>query len=199
MLVSWVWTLLEGIAVILAILYLLLAVQERLSCWYAAALSSALYIYIFYAYAGLLFESLLQCYYLGMAGYGYFSWRAGAASTRGTKRITRRSMHYHGIAMVSIAVLSVVAGYLAQRYTDAQLPFLDAWTTIASIFTTWLVVRKILENWMYWILIDAVSIYLYIDRALYLTAGLFCAYIVIAVFGWREWHRHYNAEDQSVR
>jgi nicotinamide mononucleotide transporter len=56
-----------------------------------------------------------------------------------------------------------------------------------------MVARKILENWLYWVVIDSASIYLYLDRELYLTALLFLAYIVIAVFGYRQWLLHYRS------
>ena len=81
---------------------------------------------------------------------------------------------------------------LLTRFTDAALPLLDSFTTWGSILTTWMVTRKILENWLYWLVIDSVSIYLYLDRGLHLTAMLFVAYLVIVVFGYRKWLRHYR-------
>ena len=189
---EWIPELLEGTAVTLAIVYLLLAVKERLSCWYAAALSSGLFAFFFYFYANLLFQSLLNLFYFGMAIYGYLSWKGGATETQSGRRITSLPIQHHIVAIAIICTLSFAAGHLAQLYTDAKLPFLDAWTTFASIFTTWLVVRKVLENWIYWIVIDFVSIYLYLDRALYLTTALFCIYIVIAFFGWRMWRASYQ-------
>jgi len=79
------------------------------------------------------------------------------------------------------------------RYSTAALPYLDSFTTWGSVLTTWMVARKILENWLYWLLIDSVSIYLYLDRALYLTALLFLAYVVIALLGYYQWRKHYLA------
>jgi len=85
------------------------------------------------------------------------------------------------------------SGALLERYTDAALPYLDSFTTWGSILTTWMVTRKILENWLYWLVIDSVSIYLYLDRGLYLTAGLFVLYLIIVLFGYRKWLLHYQA------
>ncbi len=79
------------------------------------------------------------------------------------------------------------------RYSEAALPFLDSFTTWGSVLTTWMVARKILENWLYWLVIDSVSIYLYLDRGLHLTALLFAAYLIIALFGYRKWLLHYRA------
>ena len=72
-------------------------------------------------------------------------------------------------------------------------PILDSFTTWGSIVTTWMVARKILENWLYWLVIDSASIYLYLDRELYLTAALFAVYLVIVIFGYFQWLQHYRA------
>jgi len=96
-----------------------------------------------------------------------------------------------------IAVLIVAAlinGYFLQLYTGASWPFLDSFTTWASILTTFMIVWKVLENWIYWFVIDGISIYLYLDRGLTLTAGLFAAYLVIVVFGYLHWRRLYRAQ-----
>jgi len=75
------------------------------------------------------------------------------------------------------------------------LPYLDSFTTWASVVTTFMVARKILENWFYWLVIDSVSIYLYFDRELYFTSLLFAIYIVIIFFGWFAWNRSYRQRE----
>ena len=79
-----------------------------------------------------------------------------------------------------------------------MLPYIDSFTTWGSILTTWMVAKKLLENWLYWLVIDSVSIYLYLERGLFLTAALFAVYLVIVVFGYRRWHRHYRLQCASV-
>ena len=91
-----------------------------------------------------------------------------------------------------IAVATTVSGYLLGAGTDARLPFLDSFTTWSSVLTTYMVARKILENWLYWLVIDAASIYLYLDRELYFTALLFAIYIIIIFFGWFSWLKSYR-------
>ncbi len=70
---------------------------------------------------------------------------------------------------------------------------MDAFTTWGAVLTTFMVARKVIENWLYWIVIDGVSVFLYIDRGLYLTAALFVAYVVIVVFGYFNWRRQEQA------
>ena len=83
------------------------------------------------------------------------------------------------LVFVSVEVLT--------RYSDSPLPHLDALTAWGAIVATFMVARKVLENWLYWLVIDAVSIWLYLERGLYFTVGLFCVYLVMVVIGYRSW------------
>jgi len=94
--------------------------------------------------------------------------------------------------LLSIILLSLLSGYLLDSGTNARLPYIDAFTTWASIITTYMVAKKVLENWIYWLVIDLVSIVLYLDRELYFTAALFGIYIVIIFFGWFAWLKSYQ-------
>ena len=187
MLLAW-----EALAVGLSLAYLILAVHERSSCWYAAFAGTCIYLVLFWR-VNLLMETGLQFYYLAMAGYGWWQWRHGTGAD-GTLRISRWQNRQHGLALGAVLILSVGSGALLQRYTGAVAPFLDSFTSWGAVLTTWMVARKVLENWLYWLVIDALSIYLYLDRELYLTAALFLAYMVIALFGFRQWLQHYRRQ-----
>jgi nicotinamide mononucleotide transporter len=181
----------ELAAVALGIAYLLLAMRESLWCWYAAFASTAIFLFIFWQ-VGLVMESALQVYYLAMAVYGWWQWQRGRQGS-GELAISRWNTKQHLVAVTSILLFSAASGLLLQQLTGAALPFLDSFTTWGSVLTTWMVTRKILENWLYWLVIDSVSIYLYIDRELYLTALLFATYLVIVIFGFKAWLTHYRA------
>lgn len=181
----------EAAAVLLGIAYLLLAVRESLWCWYAAFFSTAIFLVLFWD-VGLLMESALQVYYLAMAVYGWWQWQRGSAR-QDELAISSWGTRQHLYALVAVLLVSAASGSLLERFTGAALPYLDSFTTWGSILTTWMVARKILENWLYWLVIDSVSIYLYLDRELYLTAVLFAAYLIIVLFGYRQWLLHYRA------
>jgi len=183
-------SLLELIAVVFAILYLLLAVRENILCWAAAIVSTLIFLFIFWD-VKLYMESGLQIYYLAMAGFGWHQWRQ-AKDGSDSLQVTLWSVRQHGIALASIAALTLTSGFLLNSGTDAQLPFLDSFTTWASVVTTYMVARKVLENWIYWLVIDSLSIFLYLDRELYFTALLFAVYIVIIFFGWFSWLKSYR-------
>lgn len=191
----------ELVAVLLGIAYLLLAVRESLWCWYAAFLSTGIFLWLFWE-VNLLMESALQLYYLAMAVYGWHQWRHGGRSGRAPAAAAARSsealrigtwrLRTHLLAIGAVVVASAGSGFLLAQHTDAALPYLDSFTTWGSILTTWMVARKILENWLYWLVIDSASIYLYLERGLLLTAGLFAVYLIIVVFGYRRWLQQYR-------
>ncbi|MEY8242820.1 MAG: nicotinamide riboside transporter PnuC, partial [Gammaproteobacteria bacterium] len=93
----------------------------------------------------------------------------------------------HVSAVTLIFVLAYASGLLLEKYTAAALPFLDALTTWGAIVTTYMVANKVLENWIYWFVIDSISIYLFISRELYFTAFLFFVYLFMIVIGYRAW------------
>lgn len=178
---------LEVGAVVLAVLYLLLAIRQNIWCWAAAAVSTLLYLFIMYA-ARLYMESALQVFYLGMAAYGWYEWRYGGKGHT-ELRVSTWPWKNHLAAGLVVLILVVVSGELLSRYSSAALPFADSFTTWAAVVATYMVARKILENWIYWFVIDAVSVYLFLSRELYFTAALFVAYLVMIVFGYRSWRR----------
>jgi nicotinamide mononucleotide transporter len=186
---------LEGVAVVTALAYLLLAARENLWCWICAFISSVLYVWIFWN-ARLYMESVLNVYYVVMAVWGWWSWRYGGQRHEGL-RIRMLPWWQHCALIAATLCLALANGWLMQRYTAAAMPFVDALVTWGAVVTTVLVVRKVLENWVYWLVIDGVSMLLYIDRGLYLTALLFAGYLVIVLLGLRTWWRQYQQEREE--
>ena len=187
---------LEIFAVCSAILYLILAANEDVRCWYAALFSSILYMYIMYT-AGLMMESFLQIFYIFMAIYGWYIW-SSKINVEQELKIRSWKMQYHLYTITIVTLLAIITGFLLEKYTQAALPFLDAFTTWGAIITTYMVAKKIIENWIYWFVIDSISIYLFISRELYLTSLLFFIYLIIIIFGYRSWMKKLNADETIV-
>ena len=185
---------LEIAAVVLAVAYLVLAIRQNPWCWAAAMVSSAIYLWLMFE-AALYMESALQIFYIAMAVYGWWCWThptRGRAGESAVLRISTWPLHRHVFTAVGILLLAGASGALLSRYTDAALPYLDSFTTWGAIVATYLVARKILENWLYWFVIDSVSVYLYVSRELYLTAALFVGYLVLIIVGYRAWRRDWQ-------
>ena len=180
---------LEVAAAVFAISYLLLAIRQSILCWAAALISSALYCFIFFS-VELYLESLLQIFYIAMAVYGWISWKGYLRAESKSLEITSLSVQKNLIIIFTLALLTSVSGFALDN--DPTLDYLDAFTTWGAIIATFMVAKKILENWLYWIIIDSVAIYLYFEKGLYLTALLFAAYILIALIGYIAWYRDHR-------
>jgi nicotinamide mononucleotide transporter len=184
------WTMLEAVAVLFAVLYLVLAIRENILCWLCAGISTAIYIYLFLN-ARLYMESALNVFYFAMAIYGWRVWYQGRSDERAMPvGVWVTSIHAKAIA--AIMALSLVSGYLLSRYTNAAFPYVDSLTTWGAMWATFLVARKVLENWWYWLVIDIASILIYWSRDLQLTSLLFVAYVIMIPFGLIRWKRSWR-------
>jgi nicotinamide mononucleotide transporter len=179
---SWI----EILAAALALIYVPLAIGQRLSCWTAAFVSSVLYVWVFFS-ARLYMESLLQTFFAAMAVYGFWQWQHGKGG--GELHVTRWPVARHGLALLGIVAAAAVNAFLLARFTPAANPFIDSMLTWSSVFTSFLVARKVYENWYWWLVIDSLSVCLYFTRHLYLTMLLYSVYVILCVIGMREWRR----------
>jgi nicotinamide mononucleotide transporter len=179
---------LEALAVFLSLIYVVLAVPRSRWCWVAGGVGSLIYVGLF-ARARLPMQSLLQVWYVGVAVFGFLRW-----SHEGTVRISLLSWRGHvaGIA-ASLLLAAAIAHFLAAE-TRAAWPGLDASTAVLSLFASWLTARGKLENWLYWIVVDAVQAWLYAAQGLVFTAFLFLIYLAIAAAGFLEWLKIYRSQ-----
>ncbi len=177
----------EIIAVLAAVAYLGLAIRQNIACWLFAAISTAIYVWLFVE-ARLYMESVLNIFYLVMAAYGWYVWRNGRSAGVDSPVVTWPP-RTHIAAIAIIVVLSAASGYLLSVNSDAAFPYIDSLTTWSAIWATFLVARKVLENWWYWLVIDIVSALIYWSRDLQLTALLFVVYVVMIPFGLVSWTR----------
>jgi len=176
----------EIIAAVLAVVYLLLAIRQSISCWAAAFISSCLYVWVLSG-ARLYMESVLNAFYAAMAVYGFWQWQGRSGG--GALAVRRWSWARNALGLAAVLLLSLISWYFLRRFTPAAWPFADSMVTWASVFATFLVARKVYENWHWWLAIDSVSMCLYFTRRLYLTMLLFALYLAMIVIGMREWRR----------
>ncbi len=185
-----IWSPLEAVAVVLAVLYLVLLIRENILAWVCGGVSSAIYVYVMID-ARLYMESALYLIYFVMAVYGFSVWYRGRTPERELP-VTVWPLAVHIWAIAVIVALSFVSGNLLERFTDAEFPYIDSLTTWSAIWATFLVARKVLENWWYWLAIDIASIFIYWSRDLELTALLFVVYVIMIPFGLISWTRSYR-------
>ena len=191
---------LETIAIVFSILYVFLAAKQVIWCWLAAMISVIIYIYICY-HSKLYMETGLQVFYFFMSIYGFWNWSANKnkqnpnMSLKKGISISEWSIHKHLITILIGTVAAFFLGFIFSTYTDAEMPIIDSFTTVFSIFATFMVAKKILGNWLYWIVIDIASVYLYDSRDLKQTAFLFIVYTAFAIYGYFSWIKKMEAYD----
>lgn len=191
-------SLTEAVAVSLGIAYLALAMRQSSWCWYAAFAGTALGLVVFWQ-VSLLMEAALNLYYLIMAVYGWWCWRGGKSKEEEAKplAISRWRWQQHLFTLSLIAGLSLISGYLLANNTQAALPYLDSFTTWGAVITTFMVARKVLENWLYWLVVNSAAFYMYLVKDLYFYSALMAIYLVMVIFGWLAWRKSYLLQANS--
>jgi len=186
------WVSLETLGVVLALAFLLLATAENSLCWPVAVVSSMVYTVVFWR-AQLPLQAALNAFYLVTALYGWWAWRHGA-DEQAELAIQRWRRHQHIAALVVIALLTAASVWWRLGSGDPLLwLWLDGVITWGAVAATLMATRKVLENWLYWIVLDAAAIYLYLARDLNQTALLFVIYTAMASYGYWRWRGNYRA------
>lgn len=180
---------LEIIGTLVGLVYLWLEYKASIWLWLASVIMPAIYLVIYYQ-AGLYADFGINVYYLIIAIYGIWLWLGGSAKNnkRELPITATPSGLWWKMGIVSMAIFFLIA-YILISCTDSNVPWMDSFTTSLSIVAMWMLARKYVEQWLVWIVVDAVSAGLYIYKELYFTAGLYALYAIIAYFGYREWRR----------
>ncbi|MGB0495193.1 MAG: nicotinamide riboside transporter PnuC [Kangiellaceae bacterium] len=188
----------EWCAVLFALAYLILAIRESIWCWPAAFFSTSIYAWLFFD-VNLFMESLLNAYYLLMAIYGWNQWSSNDGYDQDKRlNITTWTLKSHVIIIISLSFSVLVIGQLLMAFTSQDFAYLDSFTTLFALVATFMVTKKVLENWLYWIVINIVSIYLFASKGLVLTALLFVIYVILAILGWIKWSQQYKNIKQEA-
>jgi nicotinamide mononucleotide transporter len=175
----------ELVAVALGLAYIVLAIRQHRACWIAGGASTAIYIAVFLK-AGLFLQAGLQVVYVVMSVYGWMAWRAGSDLAA---RPQSWPLSKHLLAMFAVFLATALSAPLLAHYTDSPAPLADSLGTWASIVATWLLARRYLETWFWWMIIDSGLAALFANQGLVFTAGLYLAFAVLAIAGWRAWRR----------
>jgi len=209
--------ILEIIGTVIGLIYLWLEYRASIYLWIAGIIMPAIYLVVYYD-AGLYADFGINVYYLLAAIYGWIMWKYGKSFKRHIRKnkkkeivanvtvhitepettsyakedelpISRMPLHFLlPLILVFIGALLTIAWILI-RFTDSSVPWLDSFTTAMSIIGMWMLARKHLEQWLIWIVVDAVSTGLYIYKGLDFTAGLYGLYTIIAIFGYFKWKK----------
>ena len=160
--------------------------------------------------ANLYADVVLNLYYVAMNAYGWYFWLSGG----GSRRMSSSTIKEHPASeqlpvatiswqlwlslLVLLALGTWTMGWYFETYTEADLPYPDSFTTVASFIAMWMSARKYLESWLWWFVIDVIQIGLYLMKGIEEYAILYTVYLVMAVMGWRAWSQSQAAKTAQV-
>jgi nicotinamide mononucleotide transporter len=180
-------TVIEIIAAAITLWSIWLATKEHIWYWPTGIVSLILYTWTFYR-AKLYGETLLQIICLVLMVYGWYVWLHGGKNS--TELPVRKTPQSAWFPLMTIGVVgSAATAFLMRRYTDNPSPYIDAAILVFSLVAQLMTARKWLESWPMWVVINIVSVHLYIVRGLYPTAVLYVALLILAIKGYRDWKR----------
>ena len=185
---------LEWLAVALAVAYIVLAGRQHMACWPSAFISTAIYTYLFWQVT-LPFQAGLNVFYMLMAIYGWWQWGKVANTPH---RVNRLPWSRHVLLIPGLFAIAWLLATLVAPQFNSDMLLLDATINVFSIATTFMVAHRYIENWLYWIVINSASLYLYYQSGLALTAVLFGLYVVFAVYGYWQWLRRENRDGSAA-
>jgi len=181
---SWRMAPIEVAGTLLSVAAVLLTIRRTAWCWPVWMAATVLYLWVF-ADAKLYSDTLLQVFFLAMQCVGWRRWgREGAEAP-----VTRLTPAVRVAWLAGTLTASAAWGCAMDRFTDAALPYPDALVAMGSVAAQWLQTRKRIESWVGWILVDIVATGVYAAKGLHPTTELYVGFTVLAVVGWRDWHR----------
>lgn len=177
----------EIIGTVTGIVYLYFEVRQNWWLWPLGLLTSLFYVVIFFK-AKFYADMGLQVYYVVISIYGWWYWWRGRSEEGKDELPIVRLSAKLGCILLGITIpLFFCIAYILQKFTDSPLPYWDAFTTALSITATWMLTRKILEQWYLWMIVNVVSLGLYVYKGLYPTVVLFVFYSVLSFVGYCRW------------
>jgi len=190
------WLELSGFIVALFSIYF--QIKQKPIYWPISIIMVSLYIFIYYQskfYA----DMSLQFYYLIVSFYGWYFWIFGKRKnankkTNSTVKVAKTSSRQKIFLFLLTILFFIIISFILINFTDSTVPYGDAFTTALSFTATWLLAKKYIENWLIWLIVNPVSVGLYVYKELYLTAVLFVILSILAVVGYYQWKKDFIHE-----
>jgi len=180
----------EVAAAVISIIYVILGVRQVKWLWGFGLISAGLYAWV-YGHSGFYAGMCLQGYYALISVYGWWNWNRKTPGTdkNGKLPVTNLPRKTGWILSGVFVLLWAVIALILDQMTDSAIPIWDALTTSGGIVATWMLARKILQHWLVWIVVDFISVGLYLWQGLYATTVLFVVYVIMAFVGYSQWKK----------
>jgi nicotinamide mononucleotide transporter len=196
---SFLWVVrgsIEILATLTGLIYLIYSIAGDKRLWIYGILTSGLYVYVFFK-SGIYADMGINVYYVLVSIYGWLHWTYFKNEKNKDIPYSRTKMGELAIIILVTGILFGVILYILKNFTNSTVPYLDSLLTACSITATWMLARKIIEHWLIWIMVDFISIGLYIYKGLYPTTILFLVYTVLAFTGFIEWKKKWQEQQAA--
>lgn len=185
--------ILQIVGVALGLLYLWLEYKANIWLWVVGMLMPCVHCVLYYK-SGLYADCAMQAYYIAAGLYGLAVWLLGHKRAEKPLKIDHTPWRLALPLVVIYGALHAAIYFILVRFTDSTVPFWDAMTTAMSMVAMWLLSRKYIEQWLVWLVVDAITVGLYIYKGIPFTAGLYTLYTALAVAGYLRWKREIAAK-----
>lgn len=185
----------EWIATVAGFICVFLVIKRNIWCFFFGLIQVTLYTWIFYG-VKLYSDMTLQLFYVGFQIYGWWIW-SRSYNNEGELVIVSSSRNEISSIILLIIAASALLGFSMDTYTDASFAYADAFTTCASLVAQWLLSHKRIINWVIWIIVDVVAIYIYWQKELFPTALLFFCFLIMSSYGLYQWYRCFQRQNNA--
>lgn len=187
---------LEIFAVIISILGVALTIRRNMWCWLFNFVAFVLYAYLFFEFK-LYGETILQFFFMVVNFYGFYHWLKGKQQDHEI-RIEPIAIKTVIFQMILAAAGGLAFGLSLHYFTDAALPMLDSQLAAFSLLATYWTSRKHIATWVLWVFVDIIYVGMFMYKDLFLTAGLYAAFVGMAAFGWWQWEQVKKKQQDKV-
>lgn len=187
---------LEWVGTVTGAVGVYLSIKEKVVAWLLFIICYTAYVYLSYE-AGLYAALLMNSVFILISIYGWLSW-SKATQVVDTARKVAHVPKKNLAAVISFVVVGALGfGWALSTYTQAYMPYLDAFAMSCAFTAQWMLSRKYIENWICWLIADIIYVYLWGAQGYYVSVGLFSIFIVLAFKGWFEWKAQINTRAQA--
>jgi nicotinamide mononucleotide transporter len=194
---NWIFiNYIEIIATITGLIYLVFSIKGDVLLWFFGIITSLLYMYVFFK-SKIYADMGINLYYVVVSIYGWIHWQKNKSGNKKDLPFSKLDYKNSLVLLVVTTLIFVFIAYILKEFTDSNIVFWDAFITASSITATWMLARKIIEHWILWVVVDGLSIGLYIYKGLYPTVILFLVYTTLAVYGYFEWKKLWKVQENG--
>jgi nicotinamide mononucleotide transporter len=184
----------EILATVTGLIYLFYSIRGNSLLWIYGLITSILYVYVFFR-SKIYADMGINVYYVVVSIYGWIHWHKNGNNNKKELQVSRLNFKNSILLLVITLLIFVIISYVLKKFTDSHIVFWDSFITASSITATWMLARKVLEHWLIWVMVDALSIGLCVYKGLYPTVVLFLVYTIMSVTGYLEWKKQWRAQE----